>query len=176
MEVDNISDILEQETESFVEKIKEAYESIIAEKDAEIESLKEELEERKGRCCPKGYEADSGVMVVDTSNGDERYSKYKETHPHKEYDNMIAFVRRDKRSYDLYLKKTMGPKKFHEIYSKKGIPVGKTLFDYVNENLEMKYNGYQYTHYYNRFYFKKDVFNEAIKDIKVLIDNFQEKK
>ena len=175
MEVDNISDILEQETESFVEKIKEAYESIIAEKDAEIEALKEELEERKGRCCPKGYEADTSAYVYDTSSGDSNYERYKKTHTRR-YDKIISFVKRDKRSHEIYMKKTASKKGYYVIHSKKGIPVGKTLFNYINDHLQEKYTATEFDHYYNRFFFKKEIFDKAIEDIKVLMENFQDKK
>ena len=182
MEVDNIDVALTQETQVFVDRIKEMYEDIIAEKDAEIEekdaeieALKEELEERKGRCCPKGYEADTSAYVYDTSSGDSNYERYKKTHTRR-YDKIISFVKRDKRSHEIYMKKTASKKGYYVIHSKKGIPVGKTLFNYINDHLQEKYTATEFDHYYNRFFFKKEIFDKAIEDIKVLMENFQDKK
>ena len=175
MEVGNFDDPLTQETMAFVDKIKTRYEDKLAEKDAEIEKLKNELEERKDRCCPKGYEKDTDIMIVDTSAGDSVYAKYKHTHA-KDFDKMLAFVRRDKRSYEIYERETMRPKKYHVIYSKKGLPVSKTLFNYIKNNLAKKYTVFQLDCYHNRIFLKKDIFEEAVEEIKNLIENFQEKE
>ena len=182
MEVDNIDDTLAQETMIFVDKIKTKYEGVIAEKDAlieekdaEIEALKEELELRKDRCCPVGYEKDTDIMVVQTSTKDPNYIKYKATHE-KDWDKMLAIVRRDKRSNDIFFKNNKLRNDYRILYSKKGLPVTKTVYNYIADNLKNKFVAGKYIGYYNRFFFKADIFDEAVEEIKKLIDNFQENK
>ena len=182
MEVSNFDDTLTQETMAFVDKIKTKYEDKLAEKDAkiaekeeEIAKLKEELEERKDRCCPVGYEKDADVMVVQTSAKDPNYIKYKINHT-KDWDKMLAIVRRDKRSNDIFFKDNKLKDGYRILYSKKGLPVTKTLFNYIADNLKNKFPAGKYTGYYNRFFCKEDTFEEIVEEIKKLIDNFQDKK
>ena len=182
MEVSNFDDTLTQETMAFVDKIKTKYEDKLAEKDAkiaekeeEIAKLKEELEERKERCCPVGYEKDADIMVVQTSTEDPIYIKYKGKYT-EDWDKMLAIVRRDKRSKEIFFKDNKLKDDYTPLYSKKGLPVTKTLFNYIADNLKNIFPAGKYTCYYNRIFCKEDKFEEMVEEIKKLIDNFQDKQ
>ena len=204
MEVDKFNATLASESKMFVAKIQKAFDDVVAVKNSEIEDLKDELERKKQkvveiqkqlddvisenidlqeenesrieRSCPKGFEDNFNVAIVDISTGDKLEEFNEKLNGDDRFDKAIEIIRRDDRSYKIIYKNMIEPNDFPILYFKSGLPVAKTIFNYIAKEFERKYLCFQFKCSYNRIFLKNSIYEDAIQYLKTLIENFREKK
>ena len=194
MEVDRFSSTLIDEMQAFASKIKQAYDDSTKELNAkikeledqiadlndkfldakqEISELKNDLDSRIQRSCPKGFEEHFNVAIIDVTKSD-KFTEYNaDLEESQKFDKAIEIVRRDDRSYKLYIKNTIEPNKYPILYFKSKLPVTETTFHYIVNELDKKYKN-QFKCHYNRIFLKNKIYEKAVEYIKSLIENFKE--
>ena len=204
MEVDKFNATLASESKVFVAKVQKAFNDVVASKNSEIDDLKEELERKKQkiievqkqlddvisenielqeenesrieRSCPKGFEDNFNVAIVDITEGDKLSDFNDKLNGDDKFDKAIEIVRRDDRSYKIFYKNTIEPNDFPVLYFKSGLPVAKTIYNYIAKEFEKKFFYCKFKCSYNRIFLKDEIYEEAIDYLKTLIENFRAKK